>query len=279
MFKTLRRRFTYANVAMTLALVFAMTGGAYAAKHWIITSTKQIKPSVLKQLKGARGPAGPAGPAGPTGPAGVNGKDGTPGEKGAKGDPGAPGESVSMKQAAVSECKGEGGVAFTVAGKTQAACNGSPWTAGGTLPSGKTETGTWVVSGPGNELVYVPVSFTIPLAEGIEASKVHYVDHKDKEIVKNSKGEYEEVAPTNCPGTAGEPQAQPGQFCIYETETTGLNEPTFTDGEKGPVPAAVFQPGGNTTNPGTGKTGAVIYFGFISSGLNAGNGTWAVTAE
>lgn len=47
-----RKRLTYANVAMTLALVFAMSGGAYAAKKYVISSTKQIKPSVLKQLQG-----------------------------------------------------------------------------------------------------------------------------------------------------------------------------------------------------------------------------------
>jgi hypothetical protein len=31
---------SYANVAATMALVFAMTGGAYAAKKYVITSTK-----------------------------------------------------------------------------------------------------------------------------------------------------------------------------------------------------------------------------------------------
>ncbi len=46
MFSMIRKRLTYANVAMTLALVFAMTGGAYAAKKYMITSKKQIKPSV-----------------------------------------------------------------------------------------------------------------------------------------------------------------------------------------------------------------------------------------
>jgi hypothetical protein len=39
-----------ADVSVSLALVFAMTGGAYAARKIIITSTKQISPKVLKKL-------------------------------------------------------------------------------------------------------------------------------------------------------------------------------------------------------------------------------------
>src|ERR1700684_3983135 len=76
MLSALRSRVTYANVTATLALLFAMTGGAYAAKAYLITSTKQIKPSVLKSLqgkagaKGAHGAPGATGPAGPGRPAG-----------------------------------------------------------------------------------------------------------------------------------------------------------------------------------------------------------------
>jgi hypothetical protein len=52
MFSTIRKRITYANVALTLTLVFAMSGGAYAAGKYLITSTKQISPKVLASLKG-----------------------------------------------------------------------------------------------------------------------------------------------------------------------------------------------------------------------------------
>jgi len=76
MFNFARTRLTYANVAATLALVFSMTGGALAAKHYLINSTRQINPKVLKKLKaklkgktGARGPAGAPGSEGPPGAA------------------------------------------------------------------------------------------------------------------------------------------------------------------------------------------------------------------
>jgi hypothetical protein len=215
MFASIRKRLTWANVAMTLALVFAMSGGAYAAKRYLITSTKQISPKVLKTLQGK---AGPAGAPGTQGPVGATGKDGAPGSPGEKG---APGESVAMKAAAATECKKEGGVAFTVGGKTAAACNGkegktgesvtntalakgdahceeggaelkvgggtptyactgSPWPAGGTLPKGATEKGVWAVNGlpqgfEGLSTLLGSISFTIPLAAALDAAHVNVV--------------------------------------------------------------------------------------------------------
>ena len=73
----MRRHLSYANVAATLALVFSMTGGALAAKHYLISSTKQISPKVLKKLKGATGKTGPQGVPGLTGPAGKEGSPAT----------------------------------------------------------------------------------------------------------------------------------------------------------------------------------------------------------
>jgi len=89
-----RKRITYANVAATLALVFAMSGGAFAAKHYVLNSTKQISPKVLKSLKGktgktgATGPAGLAGKEGSPGKEGKEGKEGTQGKEGKEGPPG-----------------------------------------------------------------------------------------------------------------------------------------------------------------------------------------------
>jgi Collagen triple helix repeat (20 copies) len=111
-----RRHLTYANVTATLALVFAMSGGALAAKHYLINSTKQISPKVLKALRGrtgkpgatgkegpagkegapgATGKEGPRGPEGAPGPTGLPGKEGPKGERGAEGPEGPPGSALA----------------------------------------------------------------------------------------------------------------------------------------------------------------------------------------
>jgi hypothetical protein len=102
----MRRRLSYANVTATLALVFAMSGGALAANHYLIESTKQIKPSVLKKLKGARGAKGAngtVGTIGPAGAAGAAGKEGPQGKEGKTGKEGPEGESATKLWAAVNE--------------------------------------------------------------------------------------------------------------------------------------------------------------------------------
>src|SRR5271169_5575167 len=85
---SLRKHLSYANVAATLALVFAMSGGALAAQHYLLHSTKQISPALLKKLRGRTGPAGPQGPQGATGPLGLHGNEGPRGTAGQKGEPG-----------------------------------------------------------------------------------------------------------------------------------------------------------------------------------------------
>ncbi len=49
--KALRRNLSYANVTATLALLFAMSGGALAAKHYLLNSTSQVNPRVLRSLE------------------------------------------------------------------------------------------------------------------------------------------------------------------------------------------------------------------------------------
>jgi hypothetical protein len=241
MFSRIRRRITYANVAMTLALVFAMTGGAYAAKKYLITSTKQIKPSVLAQLKGKAGPAGPAsapgtqGPQGAQGPAGKNGTNGTNGVNGKDGKEGPEGKE------------------------------GSPWTTGGTLPSGKTETGTWGIASPpgsffggSSQEVVIPISFTIPLKEPLPATSVHV-------IATGASGAGGKTCPTT--SNVEKPEAEPGNFCIFERE--GFNVESIE----------IFSPG--MAEPSElGRTGTLVKIQPATKGESIFvAGTWAVTAE
>lgn len=87
----MRRRLSYANVTATLALVFAMSGGALAANHYLINSTKQINPKVIKSLKGNAGKAGAPGATGGTGATGAIGATGPQGKEGLRGEEGAKG--------------------------------------------------------------------------------------------------------------------------------------------------------------------------------------------
>lgn len=87
----LRKALSYANVVSTLALVLAMSGSAFAATHYLINSTKQINPKVLRQLRGARGEGGATGTAGATGSSGLEGKAGAEGKPGGEGNQGAAG--------------------------------------------------------------------------------------------------------------------------------------------------------------------------------------------
>lgn len=98
-----------------IALLIAMTGTAFGARQYLVTSTKQISPRVIKKLRGvqgkrgvrgsagapgaqgvpgaqgARGPVGETGPAGPAGATGPAGETGSAGPAGPAGDPGATG--------------------------------------------------------------------------------------------------------------------------------------------------------------------------------------------
>jgi len=89
---SIRRHLSYANIIATLALLFTMSGGALAASHYLINSSKQINPKVLRQLSGRTGPSGAAGATGDadkTGASGATGASGPAGPEGVRGNPGS----------------------------------------------------------------------------------------------------------------------------------------------------------------------------------------------
>src|SRR3984893_10784001 len=110
---SLRKHFGYANVVATLALVFAMSGGALAANHYLINSTKQINPKVLKKLKGNAGKTGATGATGAQGKEGPTGKEGAAGKEGATGarGPGV-GDSTSSQKATCNLTSSENNYCF-----------------------------------------------------------------------------------------------------------------------------------------------------------------------
>jgi Collagen triple helix repeat (20 copies) len=262
MFSSVRRHVTYANVMVTFALVFAMSGGAYAASKYLIASTKQISPKVLKQLKGsngkngASGATGPQGPSGPQGPAGAKGENGVAGANGTNGKDGV--SVTSGVESKGANCK-EGGSKFVAASGTTYACNGEKGkegTFGGQmLPEGKTLTGAYAaaafseagVGTAGFGKAATGVSFALPVP-GEPA--VHYI-------------KVGESLPAGCTGNAHEPGAEKGNLCVFSD-----NEENLFSGRP------FIQMKGSST--------ATV--GFEAAGLAAakGNvyisGTWAVTS-
>jgi hypothetical protein len=79
------RRPSPGTILAIAALFFAISGTAIAAKHYLIVSTGQIKPSVLRKLKGNIGKEGPAGKEGAVGKEGPAGKEGAVGKEGPAG--------------------------------------------------------------------------------------------------------------------------------------------------------------------------------------------------
>lgn len=86
-----RWRISPATAVLAIALAVSMSGAtAFAASRYLITSTHQIRPSVLAALRGRTGRRGPAGVKGATG---ATGAQGPKGDQGAKGDQGPKGDT------------------------------------------------------------------------------------------------------------------------------------------------------------------------------------------
>jgi len=251
-----------------VALVAALGGGAYAAKTGLTGKQKKevqkiVRAESQKWSKKFAKP-GPQGAAGQNGAAGPAGKDGA---AGANGTNGAPGKGVVLGGASGAECA-EGGITVEVEGSggKHAVCNGEAGpegpegalgTAGTTLPSGATETGTWAFGPAAEGSIRVPFSFTVPLAGEVA---VHFMEAG---ATKTAECPSEKVETGELEFTL-EPKAAPGNLCIYQQGGFG----------------GVFS---NAQNPETGlvegkagKAGAIAIFNTQANSQL--RGTWAVTA-
>lgn len=213
-------------IVAIVALVAALGGGAYAAQQGLNSKQKkQVKNIAKNEAKkyansnpGAPGAPGPAGAAGPKGDAGATGPEGPPGPEGEEGP------------------------------------EGSPWTAGGVLPSTKTETGVWggtLNFGASEIKVAEQASFNIPLTAPPTVNIIQ----------KNGTASPGSLA--NCPGTPSDPKANPGHFCAY----------AVTPEEE---PEGLGFGGGNATSLRSFKSGVLMQLNIPT--FSAIGGSWAVTA-
>ena len=219
------------------------------------------------------------------------------------GGEGKAGESVTVKSITGGKCA-EGGTEFSNASGKAFACNGeegvgtqgpagptgpqgSPWTAGGTLPAGSTETGTWNAgiqptgrkgANPGEEAEeYIPgasISFAVPLKEKLGPSSTHFVTLEEQESGQVPAGCQVERGGSKIMGLAEEPVAAEGNLCVYEGKTEGSFPPNRSYSISLDTSAGGFHE--------TGVSGDVLFFNFEEgepmTETVSMDGTWAVTA-
>jgi hypothetical protein len=156
----------------------------------------------------------------------------------------------------------EGGTKINSASGSTEVCNGeegSPWTAGGKLPTGATETGDWVAAENPNPTdkfftMYSEINFSIPIGETLDADHVHYVNEAGEEELNGTAS-----PSTECLGTVAEPTATPGNLCIY----TGFSQMQFF---------RIFNPATLQVG-GASETGALL-----AMKTNEGNFSWGTFA-
>jgi hypothetical protein len=291
--QAIRKHLSYANVAATMALVFALTGGAVAAtghgggsapakatasvgrtgSNLTLATIAKKKKAAPKSTRGPAGPKGATGATGATGPAGATGPVGPTGPVGGAGPAGGngpSGESVTVAAAAAGECKSGAGAKLSNASGSVPVCNGEkgakgsagePWSPNSELPAGATETGVWYAENSSG-VANAPFSFTVPLGAPLSASSVHFINAAGEEVP--SFGGTPQAS-AECHGTAVQPTAEPGNLCVYLSNST-KNAESASEGISDPT----------TGSAGAARSGAFITVGVEHTGGTA-DGTWAVT--
>jgi hypothetical protein len=300
------RHVSYSNIVATLALVFAMSGGAYAvtagSSHGGSTPAKAASASagrgggsgshagaavegntllatVAKSKSkggktGPRGPKGATGPAGPAGKNGTNGTNGATGPAGPQGPAGANGESVSSIPLAAGEggCV-KGGTKLTVGGTETSVCNGEKGhagTAGSPWPGGGILAPEATETGVWNyvwEKAEKSGSALLPISFPVRLSDS--LGATAAHWVKSGHTD------PSCKGSVAEPTAEPGNLCFYVKFDEGFFIPASEKFEEDVTKSP------ESGEFGVGTTGAILELKSEEEEVDFGNqvyGTWAVTA-
>lgn len=291
--KRLKRRIGANGPGLTVAVIamlLALTGGAFAASGALTAKQKKEVKAIAKQFAGKPGATGPAGAAGAPGAKGDQGEKGPQGDPGAKGEKGADGAGVEVTPIleGEAECEERGGALVQKEGAPSGAevCNGekgekgdegkegSPWTLGSALPPGAIETGSWAFNAAeSTNPALVSISFPVQFPFNLKAAHVHFsteanfadFDEAGEKTV-GCKGSFK-----NPSGTASE-TASPnpaGELCVYlnNNGAEGFENATF-EGISQISPSAT---------KGAAKSGAVIKFSVTGGGLGHAMGSFAVT--
>ncbi len=256
----------------------------------------------IQGIQGVQGPVGSAGKDGSPGSPGAPGKDGispvgtafagtqkgcnaggvefvgantTVACNGTNGTNGTNGKSMltETENTGTGNCSGLGGASFHQEGSVTKtfACNGQTGFTD-TLPSGKTETGSWAAAFIEGE-AWVSLPFSIPLATAVASGHAHLILPNGKELILNAiTEEPEEVDPTECgaaltpAGTAANPRAAAGSLCAYLGFVRGGS--LISRAFQNPTNSSFLAEGSSTTGIGLFLvgTGSTVF------------GTWAVKA-
>ena len=204
------------------------------------------------------------------------------GEDGEEGEPGESPEGIpfdgeheptEVNGVPVTEpCHKAGGIEYEVAstGESQVVCNGkegSPWTAGGTLPSGKEEKGTWAFSVSGGDdqgHALAPISFPIPLVGEVPENAFFYKAAGEGGFEKAGFSEH-------CEGGSSQPSVKSTEYPGPSKRNTLCviwDAPALVNATLEEIRSSSF------SNPSMSPVGGMLLFSV--TGASHGAGGWAV---